>query len=156
PAQIDSRAGRGSYTDHKIAGGGGNLEGNFHGLVHREHLDRARTNSQKARERSRAEHQAKTGGNILYVVMASSTGFRKATVHFQSRRKGIWRQGAFLLRARLARQIRRVEKHDAKNNGNGAGWNARCEERPGKRPDRGGNFQKHPNPDVRKAFFYIS
>ena len=51
-AEVESGAGGGGNADHEIAGGGGDFEGQAHGLVHGDDFDGAGADAEEAGEGS--------------------------------------------------------------------------------------------------------
>src|SRR6476620_3705097 len=83
--QINAGAGGGGDADHEVAGGGGDLEGNLHGLVHGENLHGAGADAQESGQSARPKHYAEARRHALDIVAPHSLQVRKAAVQAQSR-----------------------------------------------------------------------
>src|ERR1700681_4953719 len=126
-----------------------------HALVHGKYFDGSGADAEQSGESAGAEHEAEAGGNTLDVVAAPAFEIRETAVEPQTGGKRIWWKAALGLGARLAGNIRRVEKDGSEDDRQSTGWDAGGEEGSEQRAEGGGDFQKHADANVGESFFHI-
>src|SRR5580704_18456396 len=78
--QVHARAGGRGNANHEVAGSGGDLEGNLHGLVHGQNLHGAGADAEQAGQCAGAKHDAEARGQPLNVVVPHAFEIREAAV----------------------------------------------------------------------------
>jgi len=155
PAQIDAGTGRCGHSDHEVAGGGRYLEGDSHGLVHGQHLERSRADSEQAGENAGADHQAKTQWDAMHMVRVRAcwTGIGRVEPEPAGDRVRPCIRGR--IEPGPTGQISRHDKNDAKDDGNGPGHDHTGEIGAKQGTQGGADFQQHADADVGKPLFHI-
>src|SRR5208337_254124 len=138
--EVDSGAGGGGDADHEIAGGGGNLEGDAHGLVHGEDLDRSRADAEQSGESAGAEHDRKAERDAMDGVGLQALDGGTGTIEAQEagERVRVFVDGNGGLGS--GGQVGRVEEDEAEDDGNGGSGDVTGDESSGDGTQGSGNF----------------
>src|ERR1700727_701481 len=140
---INPGAGGSRNADHEVAGGGGDLEGQTHGLVHSQYFDSARADAEQSRETASEEHDAKTRGDTLCHVGFEATfsgifAFKPQPIGESA---GMLRRNVLMMAAEAGDGG--IEQHNAENDADGLGGDHRGKEGADQRTESGGDLEEH-------------
>ena len=155
-AQVDSRARRRRHADHEVAGRRRHFERQLHRLVHRQHLHRARSNAQQPRKRPRSKHDAPCRRHMLGDILLSSAIHRIAAAQIQPQRQRIRLATLRQLVKLMHRHPRRIQQHQPEDHADPVARYFCREISAQQSAERGRDFKKHPDANIREPFAHVS
>jgi len=150
--EIDAGAGGGGDADHEVTGGGGDFEGELHGLVHGEDFYGAGADAEEAGERSGAEHDSEAERDAGGGVLDFAAGVGVTAVEFEAGGEGVGGGGDVFCALAAEGGECGVEEDDAEDYGDPVAGDSGGEIGAEEGAEGGGDFEEHADADVGEAF----